>query len=175
LKELLDHGEPESEEAELELMGQHQVDYEKIYVHLKKLTNTFSEEKITPHHTTALVLLDLCRGERKWKFLTEEERKKLTKNKLVQNLREPKQCLKAVLTKKLISYIRKGKITVAHSFKYQDIGKVIESIEFTDGDWMLTREDIEKLIAGTYPINFEAEIFQTPSIDDWEHEPDYHP
>lgn len=31
LKELLDHGKPESEEAELELMEQHQVDYEKIY------------------------------------------------------------------------------------------------------------------------------------------------
>ncbi|MGB7002103.1 MAG: hypothetical protein WBE22_08865 [Halobacteriota archaeon] len=25
----------------------------------------------------------------------------------------------------------------AHSFKYQDIGKVIESIEFTDGDCMI--------------------------------------
>jgi len=174
LKELLDHGKPESEEAELELMGQHQVDYEKIYAHLKKLTNTFSEEKITPHHTTALVLLDLCRDERKWEFLTEEERKNLTKNKLIQDLKEPKQYLKAVLTKKLISYICKGKITFAHSFKYQDIGKVIESIELSDGDWRLTREDIEKLIAGTYPINFEAEIVQTPSIDDWEHEQDYH-
>jgi hypothetical protein len=68
----------------------------------------------------------LCCGERKWVFLTEEEKKRLTNNKLIQNLREPKQYLKAVLTKKLISYIRKGKITFAHSFKYQDIGKVIE-------------------------------------------------
>jgi hypothetical protein len=65
----------------------------------------------------------LCCGERKWVFLTEEEKKRLTNNKLIQNLREPKQYLKAVLTKKLISYIRKGKITFAHSFKYQDIGK----------------------------------------------------
>jgi len=175
LKELIDRGKPESDEAELELMKQHQVDYEKIYDHLKRLTNNFSEAEITHHHTTAQVLLDLCRGERKWEFLTEEERKNLTKNRLIQDLREPKQYLKAVLTKKLISYIRNGKITFVHSFKYQDIGKVIESIELSDGDWMLTREDIEKLIAGTYPINFEAEIFQTPSIDDWEHEPDYLP
>jgi hypothetical protein len=41
----------------------------------------------------------------------------LTNNKLIQNLREPKQYLKAVLTKKLISYIRKGKITFAHSLE----------------------------------------------------------
>jgi predicted metal-dependent hydrolase len=48
LKELLDRGKPESDEAERELMNQHQVDYEKIYEHLKKFTNTFlnSETKV---------------------------------------------------------------------------------------------------------------------------------
>jgi bacillopeptidase F (M6 metalloprotease family) len=110
------------------------------------LTNNFSEAEITHHHTTAQVLLDLCRGERKWEFLTEEERKSLTKNRLIQDMRAQKQYLKAVLTQKLISYIRKGKITFAHSFKYQDIGKVIESIELSDTDWMVTQGDIEKLI-----------------------------
>lgn len=135
LKELIDRGKNESEEAELELMKQHQSDYEKIYEHIKKLTNNFSDDEIIPHHAPARVLLDLCRGERKWVFLTEKERKKLTKNRLIQNLREPERCLKAVLTKKQISYIRKGKITPANSFKYQDIGKVIESVELSDGDW----------------------------------------
>jgi len=94
LKELIDRGKPESYEAELELMKQHLVDYEKIYEHLKELTNNFSEEEIIPHHTTAQVLLDLCIGERKWEFLTEEERKKMTKNKLIQDLREPGQWFK---------------------------------------------------------------------------------
>ncbi len=158
LKKLMDRGKPESDEAELELMKQHQVDYEKTYERLKKLTNNFSEAEITHHHTTAQVLLDLCRDERKWVFLTEEEKKRLSNNKLIQNLREPKRYLKAVLTKKLISYIRKGEITFAHSFKYQDIGKVIESIKLSDTDWMVTRGDIEKLIEGTYPLNFKSEI-----------------
>lgn len=116
-------------------------------------TNNFSEEEITPHHTTAQVLLDLCRGERKWAFVTEEEGKKMTKNRLIQCTVDPKQCLKAVFTKKLISYLRKGKITFAHSFKYQDIGKVIESVELSDTDWMVTRGDIEKLIF--HPALFE--------------------
>jgi hypothetical protein len=35
LKKLIDRGKPESDEAELELMKQHQVDYEKIFEHLK--------------------------------------------------------------------------------------------------------------------------------------------
>jgi uncharacterized membrane-anchored protein YhcB (DUF1043 family) len=173
LKELIDRGKPESDEAERELMKQHQVDYEKIYEHLKKLTNNFSEEKITQHHTTAQVLLDLCRDERKWKFLTEEERKNLTKNRLIQDLREPKQYLKAVLTKKLITYICKGKITFAHSFKYQDIGKVIESIELSDTDRMVTLGDIEKLIEGTYPFNFKSEIRQFTPLGDKADDSDY--
>lgn len=175
LKELIDRGKPESDEADMEHMEQHQVDYEKIYEQLKKLTNNFSEEEIIHHHTTAQVLLDLCQGERKWVFLTEEERKKMTKNKLIQNQREPKQYLKAVFTKKLISYLHKGKITFAHSFKYQDIGKVIESVELSDTDWMVTREDIEKLIEGTYPINFESESFHRSAPDDEEDAQDYQP
>lgn len=73
----------------------------------------------------------------------------------------------------MISYIRKGKVTLAHSFEYQDIGKAIESVELSDSDWMITREDIEKLIDGTYPFNFETEIFQTFPLDDKENEPDY--
>ncbi|MFZ2071033.1 MAG: hypothetical protein WAV32_05465 [Halobacteriota archaeon] len=119
LKELIDRGKPESDEAELKLMKKHQRDYEKIYEHLDKLTDNFSEDEIVLHHATAQVLLDLCSGERKWAFLGEEERKKLTKNGLIQNMREQGQCLKAVLTKKLTSYIRKGKITISHSFKYR--------------------------------------------------------
>jgi len=75
-------------------MKQHQIDYEKIYEHLKKLTNNFSEAEITPHHTAAQVLLDLCRVERKWEFLMEEGRKNLTKNRLIQDLRATKQYLK---------------------------------------------------------------------------------
>ena len=175
LKKLIDRGKPESDEAELELMKQHQVDYEKTYERLKKLTNNFSEAEIIHHHTTAQVLLDLCRDERKWVFLTEEEKKRLSSNKLIQNLREPKQYLKALLTKKLISYIRKGKITFAHSFKYQDIGKVIESIKLSDTDRMVTRGDIEKLIEGTYPFNFKSEIRQFTPLGDKADDSDYQP
>jgi len=174
LKGLIDRGKPESDEAELEIMKQHRIDYEKIYEHFGKLTDNFSDDEIAPHHVTAHVLLDLCRGERKWAFLTEEERKKLTKNRLIQSMREPGQRLKAVLTKKLISYIQKGKLTLAHSFEYQDIGTVIESVELSDGDWMVIREDIETLIEGTYPFNFENEILQTFPLDDKEYEPDQH-
>ena len=173
LKELLDRGKPESDEAELELMKQHQVDYEKIYERIKKLTNNFSEVEISYHHTTAQVLLVLCCGERKWEFLTEEERKNLTKNRLIQDMRAPEQYLKAVLTKKLISYIHKGKITFAHSFKYQDIGKVIESLELSDTDWMVTRGDIEKLIEGTYPFNFKSEIHQITHLNNKGDKSDY--
>jgi hypothetical protein len=65
LKSLLDQGMPESEEAESELLGKHRMKYEHIYRHLEELTNNFSEDRITPHHATAHLLLDLCNGRRK--------------------------------------------------------------------------------------------------------------
>ncbi|MCZ7362863.1 MAG: hypothetical protein O8C58_05970 [Candidatus Methanoperedens sp.] len=89
-------------------------------------------------------------------------------------MKEPCECLKAAITRKLIHYIQNGKITLPKSFLYQDIGKVIESVELSDTDWRVTQEDIEKLIEGTYPINFEKETFQTSPLDEKD-ESDYQP
>jgi hypothetical protein len=75
------------------------------------------------------------------------------------------QLIKAVFTKNLIHYIQKGKITIKHSFKYQDMGKIIESIQLSDSDCKVTREEIEKLIEGIYPINLDFERVQVPLID----------
>jgi hypothetical protein len=155
LKSLVDKGMPESKEAELELLEKYRMKYEHIYRHLEELTNNFSEDKITPHYATAQLLLDLCSGRRKWAFLREEEKQKLITNPIIQN---KEQLLEAVLAKKLISYIRKGKITFVHSFKYQDISKIIESVELSDTDRIVTKEDIEKLIEGTYPMDLETNI-----------------
>ena len=161
LKSLLDQDMPESGKAELELLKKHRMKYEHIYTHLEELTNNFSEDKITPHYATAQLLLDLCSGRRKCAFLREEEKQKLITNPIIQN---KEQFLKAALTKKLISYIRKGKITLVHSFKYQDISKIIESVELSNVDWIVKREDIEKLIEGTYPINLETNISDTSQV-----------
>ncbi len=172
LKSLMDQGMPESEEAELELLEKHRMKYEHIYRHIEELTNNFSEDKITSHCATAQLLLDLCSGRRKWAFLIEEEKKKLITNSIIQN---KEQFLKAALTKKLISYIRMGKITLAYSFKYQDISKIIGSVELSDADWIVTKEDIEKLIEGTYPMNLETNIFDTSQVSrlDEDTESDY--
>ncbi len=149
----MDQGMPESEEAESELLERNRMKYEHIYGHLEELTNNFSEDKIIPHHATAQLLLDLCSGNRKWAFLNEEEKKKMTTNSIIRN---KEQFLKSILTKKLIRYIKTGKITLTNSFKYQDIGKMIESVDLSDTDRIITQEDIEKLIEGTYPIDLET-------------------
>lgn len=174
LKSLVDQGMPESEEAEFELLGKHRMKYEHIYGHLEELTNNFSEKRITPHNATAQLLLDLCNGRRKWASLNEEEKKKMVTNSIIQN---KEQFLKAILTKKLVRYIKNGKITLARSFKYQDISKIIESVDLSDTDRIVTKEDIEKLIEGTYPINLETNISDTSQVsspdegDDSEYQP----
>ncbi len=161
LKSLMDQGMPESEEAELDLLGKNRMKYEHIYRHLEKLTNNFSEDRITPHHATAQLLLDLCSGRRKWTFLTEEEKKKVGPNSIFHN---QEQFLKAIFTKKLVRFIKKGKITLTNSFKYQDISKIIESVDLSDTDRIVTKEDIEKLIEVTYPINLETNISDTSQV-----------
>jgi hypothetical protein len=152
----------ESEKAELELMKKHLINYENIYMLLEKITDKFSDDEIISHHATAQTLLDLCRGKRNWTNLIEDEKKLLTSNQIIHN---EMHCVKAVFTKKLIHYIKKGKISIVHSFKYQDIGKIIESIELSDSDCVVSREGIEKLIEGTYPINLDFERVQIPSLD----------
>jgi hypothetical protein len=174
LKGLVDQGMPESEEAELELLERHRMKYEHIYKHFEELTNNFSEDKITPHHATAQLLLDLCNGRRKWASLNEEEKRKMITNSIIQN---KEQLLKSVLTKKLVRYIKTGKITLVRSFKYQDISKIIESVDFSDTDWIVTKEDIEKLIEGTYPINLETNISDIPPVSSPDEcvDPEYQP
>jgi hypothetical protein len=109
------------------------------------LTNNFSDEELSPHHTTAQVLLALCCGECKWEFFMEEERKNLTKNRLIQDMREPKQYLKAVLTKKRICYIRKGKVTFAYSFNFE---------KMTDGMFEMEYDELTFLIRPYEAIGF---------------------
>ena len=139
-------------------MKLHRWDYEKIYEHFGKLTDNFSEDEITPHHATAQVLLDLCRGERKWEFLTEEERKKLTKNGLIQNLRELGQCLKAVLTKKLISYIRKRKVTLApyNKIPFQQVqNQVSDLVADHNPAWFQSHKEVfEKMTDGMFGMEY---------------------
>jgi hypothetical protein len=166
LKSLVDQGMPESEEAELELLVKRRMKYEHIYRHFEELTYNFSEDKITPHHATAQLLLDLCNGRRKWASLNEEEKKKMITNSVIQN---KEQLLKSILTKKLVRYVKKGKITLTNSFKYQDISKIIESVDLSDTDRIVTKEELEKLIEGTYPIDLDtkiSDISQISTLDD---------
>ncbi len=50
-------------------------------------------------------------------------------------LRLPNSPLKkAVLAKKLLNYIQSGELTIPGSFKFQNVGAVIQSVELTDKD-----------------------------------------
>jgi hypothetical protein len=74
-----------------------------------------------------------------------EHLKKMTKKRLIQDLREPKRYLKAVITKKLISYIRKGKITFARSFNFE---------KMTDGMFEMEYDELTFLIRLYEAIGF---------------------
>jgi len=162
LMEFINAGKPEREQAVLELISNYQHDFKSLFEHFQTLTDNFCSEKIVYHHDTARVLLDLCAGRRKWDEIDEQDRKKLTKIRRVWGDNEPDEYLEAILTKKLITYIHEGKITLRDSFKYQDLGAIIEQVELSEDDWLVTYNDLDQLIKGTYPLGITPELFDFP-------------
>jgi hypothetical protein len=81
---------------------------------------------------------------------------------LINELRLPNPPLaKAVLAKKLLNYVQSGKFTIPGSFKFQNLGELIKSVDLTDKDEIVTKEDLEMLINGDYPIETPPEITQS--------------
>jgi hypothetical protein len=65
---------------------------------------------------------------------------------------------KAAFAKKLLNYVQSGKLTISGSFKFQNFGELIQSVDLTDKDAIVTKEDLEMLINGDYPIGTPPEI-----------------
>ena len=168
LKEKLENSKSFADEVDVILIKRYRKDFDLIYDHLDRLTNHFSDNAIVPHDLVAELILDICRGNRLWKFLCEDECLKISKNKsLINELRLPNSPLKkAVLAKKLLNYVQSGKLTIPGSFKFQNVGEVIQSVELTDKDEMITKEDLEMLINGAYPIETPLEITQSSPLGD---------
>lgn len=69
LKEMLENRKSFADEVEVILIKRHK----EIYDRLDGLTNHFSDNAIVPHNLIAELILDLCRGNRQWQFLCENE------------------------------------------------------------------------------------------------------
>jgi hypothetical protein len=79
---------------------------------------------------------------------------KISQNKaLINELRLPNPPLaKAVLARKLLNYLQSGKLTISGSFKFQNFGEIISSVDLADKDEIVTKEDLEMMINGDYPL-----------------------
>ncbi len=162
LKEMLENEKLLEDEVELLLIKSHMKSLDFIYDYLDRHTNHFSDDKIVPHDPVAELILDICRGNRLWQFLSNDECLKISRNKtMIRELQLPNSPLaKAVLAKKLLNYIQSGKFTIHGSFKFQNFGRSIKNIILTDKDELIKKEDLEMLINGNYPIEVPSKITQ---------------
>jgi hypothetical protein len=162
LKEILENRKSFANEVEGFLIKRHRKGFDLIYDCLNMLTNHFSDNEIIPHDLVAELILDLCRGNRLWQFICEDECLKISQNKaLITELRLPNPPLaKAVLAKKLLNYLQNGKLTIPGSFKFQNFGELIKSVDLTDKDEIVTKENLEMLINGDCPVETPPEITQ---------------
>jgi hypothetical protein len=162
LKEMLENKKSFDDEVDLLLIKSHMKSLDFIYDCLDRHTNHFSNDKIVPHDPVAELILDICRGNRLWQSLSNDECLRITRNKtLIRELQLPKSThTKAMLAKKLLKYLQSGKFTIHGSFKFQDFGRSIKSVILTDKDEFIKKEDLDMLINGNYPIEIPSEITQ---------------
>jgi hypothetical protein len=64
-----------------------------------------------------------------------------------------KDIVPLIAIKRLIDYIRKGKITFDESYYFQDIGERLRNVDLNLEDCYLTPEILNQFIDGTYQIN----------------------
>ncbi len=161
LKEILENNELFLDDVELILLKNNTRSLDLIYDNLDKCTNHFAD-KIIPHGSIADLILNLCRGSRQWQFLSDDEYLKITRNKaVIHELQLHNSSIKkAVLAKKLLTYLQSGKFTVSDSFKFQNFGDCIKNVNLIDKDEFITKEDLEMLISCGYPIEIPPEIIQ---------------
>jgi hypothetical protein len=130
----------------------------RIYLYLSSLTRGFSPDIVQAHHLRAQTLLDLVRNVRTWENLSEQERVGLGKNRRLIPLTslvgiQPEDMVHILLTERLVESIRRGKITMRQSWKYQDLGPLIRDMIVLPNEPQLTPEGLEQLINGTYPVD----------------------
>ncbi len=148
--------EPDQARALLRLEKAH--DHQTVREGLAALTRHFDPEEISPHGERATLLLELARGKRSWDTLTEKERTCLGKNRRLLSIVEPASqvsLLSILLTERLLEAMARGKLTVARSWEYQDLGKLVEGVPLPSSteEWPLPPKTLEALLDGSYPLD----------------------
>ena len=124
-------------------------------------TDNFHRGMLRPFHARAGTALSVLAGERGWSQLARDERTALVKARdgdIAQWLeRSPDQqafVTETLALDRVLRYLREGKAVLGGSFRYQDIGKLLETAPSPDtGESHVTQDVLTQLYEGRYPVD----------------------
>lgn len=165
------------EQARAELRLGQSVVYERLLGHLSTITTGFHAEEVAAHTSRATTLLDLVRGTRSWEDLSAEERTCLGKNRrLLDTVRTDGQgpLRRVLLIERLVEALARGKITLARSWAYQDLGRRVAAVPLPreEADWPLPPTAVRLLLDGSFPVDLTPlrEVGKGPVAEEDEEE-----
>ncbi len=91
---------------------------------------------------------DLACGETDWKYWPDEDKRALVKKPdIIQAIDlENEDVARIIAIDRVIEYIKQGKITIADSYNFQDLGKRIKEVQLCENEGFLTDKIVEQLI-----------------------------
>ncbi|MHB1887085.1 MAG: hypothetical protein ACYCVV_19180 [Acidimicrobiales bacterium] len=148
----------------------------KLHHVLTTFTRGFDSAEVQAHTRRATLLLQLARGDVKWNSLPETERTCLGKNRRLLTLTPPsdEEMLRTgLLTDRLLDALARGKLTLARSWTYQDLGARVTAVPLPvdEKERPLSRATLDSLLSGSYrvdlsPLEELRRIPPPPEADD---------
>ncbi|MDG6913276.1 MAG: hypothetical protein JRN35_09390 [Nitrososphaerota archaeon] len=157
--------------------------YEKLHRALASLSRGFHPDEIQSHTGRSALLIQLAREELKWEEVPEENRTCLGKHRHLLKLADTSQeteLRKTLLTDRLLDSLARGKITLSHSWRYQDLGKRMTGVVLPEEEreWPLSKARLEDLLSGGFKIDLspieELRVLPTLANEAEEEDGEYH-
>ncbi len=148
--------------ARIELLRDHSDAYRSILKYLNYLTKNMTSG-VKFQRDEARTIYQLATGEKTWDNLNEQEKRSVArKPDLMKAIDlDNTDIVPLIAIKRLIDYIRKGKITFDESYYFQDIGERLKNVDLNLDECYLTPEILDQFIEGTYQINVFPHVDST--------------
>lgn len=135
-------------------VGRHRRSIKTLWNLLAHRVDHFDRVRLRSHGAPASLVLSLARDPNRWKDLTSEYRRRVTRDpallRALEKSDEDDILLRALILRRFLEFLRSGKIVDTRSWRYCDLGTRFLTIEERHVESLVTREDIEQLTEGTF-------------------------
>ncbi len=164
LEKIIHQGETLPEKARTKMLKKHSRRVDKLWNLLSEWTDEFSKTRLKCRGQAAALVLDLMREPAKWKELTFDEKRRISRDDdLISALDKHGLTLqRSVFLDRYLKYLKSGKIFDLCSWQYGDLGAWLGRFKHFTLE-IVTTEDIKAFMAAEYPF---PEISESSLEDD---------